>query len=204
MAPAVPFLSAILTRLHLARDDARGRRFIAVIECLLNQNARDRGAASFPAVNAAVLALCAKYGVGLLQIPCPEIRLLGLNRDRPPGMSIRACLEKPEGWQSCREISDEIVVRVRAYLDQGVELLAILGGNPESPGCAVHASATSEQTLDRRSGILMQTLALAMEAASIQVPIRGIRDCRPELLEADLRWLEQRFQATAERPAPHI
>ena len=209
MIPAGSFLSSVLTRLRPAREDARGKRFVAVIECLLNQNARDRDTAAYPALNSAVLALCEKHGVGLLQIPCPEIRLLGLNRDRPPGASIRACLETGEGQRCCREISEEIVVRMRAYLDQGVELLAVLGGNPESPGCAVHASASvcisaPEQVLDARSGILMQTLAEAMQAASIRAPLRGIRDYRPDLLEADLRWLEQRFLETADHPKPHI
>lgn len=204
MIPTGSFLSAVLNRWHPAREDARGKRFVAVIECLLNQNARDRGAAAYPALNPTVLALCEKHGVGLLQIPCPEIRLLGLNRDRPPGTSIRACLETPEGRRCCREISGEIVVRMRDYLDQGVELLAVLGGNPESPGCAVHASATPVQSLDARSGILMQTLAEAMQAASIQAPMRGIRDYRLELLEADLRWLEQRFLEAADSPRPHI
>lgn len=204
MIPAGAFLSSVLNRLRPAWDDARGKRFVAVIECLLNQNARDRGAATYPALNPAVLALCEKHGVGLLQIPCPEIRLLGWNRDRPPGASIRACLESEEGRRCCREISEEIVVRMRAYLDQGVELLAVLGGNPESPGCAVHASTDPERVLDARSGILMQTLAEAMQAASIQAPMRGIRDYRPELLEADLHWLEQRFLETADHPRPHI
>lgn len=186
-------LTAILTRHRPSPQDARGGRFVAVIECHVNQNARDRGAATYPAFNPAIMALCGKHGVGLLQIPCPEIRLLGPKRERPAGASIRTCLETPEGRQSCREISEEIVIRIRAYLDQGVELLAVLGGNPESPGCAVHARDASGQGLDGRSGILMQSLAEAMAAASVQAPLRGIRDCRPELLETDLRWLEQRF-----------
>jgi hypothetical protein len=48
------------------RQDVRGKRYIAVIECLLNQNARDSGAARYAAFNPGVLALCARYRVGLL------------------------------------------------------------------------------------------------------------------------------------------
>jgi predicted secreted protein len=194
MTLTFPFRPGGLFGKPSVRDDARGGRFVVVIECLLNQNARDRGAAAYPALNDAVLALCARHGVGLLQLPCPEIRCLGPDRARPPGVRIRDRLDTPAGRQCCREISDEVVERVRGYLAQGVELLAILGGNPESPGCAVHPAASGGEAPDGRSGILMQTLAEALEAASIRVPFRGIRDCRPEWLEADLRWLEERFR----------
>lgn len=194
MLPSISSRFGHLFAKPAAPDDARGGRFVVVIECLLNQNARDRGAAAYPAVNDAVVALCVRHGVGLLQLPCPEIRFLGPDRARPPGVRIRDRLDTPAGRRCCREISDEVVDRVRGYLEQGVELIAILGGNPESPGCAVHTRAGGGEAPDARSGILMQTLAEALEAASIRMPFRGIRDCRPEWLEEDLRWLEERFR----------
>ncbi len=202
MSPSLPFVSVLLSHFRPAARDARGKRFVAVIECILNQNARDQGAANSPAVNAAVLALCARHGVGLLQMPCPEIRALGPKRERPAGTGIRECLDTPSGRQCCRDIGDEVVARVRGYLDQGVELLAILGGNPESPGCAVHLSAPGEDRLEADSGILMQALAEALAAASIHVPFQGMRDCRAEFLEEDLRWLEGLFRRTGQARRP--
>ena len=188
--------TGILHRLRAERRDARGGRCVAVIECILNQNARDRGAAAYPALNAAVVALCARYGVGMLQIPCPEIRALGPARARPAGVGIRDCMDSPAGWRACREIGEDLARRVREYLDQGVELLAVLGGNPESPGCAVHPSACVDGNLDTASGILMQTLSEAFAAADIRVPFRGMRDCREDWLAEDLHWLEQLFNGT--------
>jgi hypothetical protein len=63
--------------------DRRSRRLILAIDCILNQNARDRGAATFAALNAEVLRLCQANEVGILQIPCPEMQFLGLVRTRP-------------------------------------------------------------------------------------------------------------------------
>ena len=69
--------------------DRRSRRFVAVIECILNQNARDLGAACCPAINIELLNLCHEHEVGVMQMPCPEIAALGFKRARAPGQSIR-------------------------------------------------------------------------------------------------------------------
>ena len=64
------------------KDDCRQRRFVAVIECILDQNVRDRGAASFPAMNQELLQILHEHGIGILQMPCPEIAALGPERSQ--------------------------------------------------------------------------------------------------------------------------
>lgn len=167
--------------------DGRGRRLVLAIECLLNQNARDLGAARYAGLNEAVVALCARHGVGILQMPCPEIRLLGPDRGRPPGVSLRESVDSPAGRRCCAEISREILERLLAYRAAGVRLVAVLGGNPESPGCAVRGDLGGEAPPPPASGVLMRALAEALAAA-------GIRDSRPDWLEADLAWLEQHLR----------
>ena len=119
-------------------NDVRSKSVIFVAHCILNQNARDAGAANFPAINRSILQLCNEYNVGILQIPCPGIKFLGFNRKRPKGQSIRDALDIPEGRNCCRKISIDIADRIKDYLAQSYQIIAILGGNPESPGCAVH------------------------------------------------------------------
>ena len=68
MLPAMPSRFGRLFAKPASRDDARGGRFVVVIECLLNQNARDRGAAAYPAVNPEVVAA--------LPIPSPPETLI--------------------------------------------------------------------------------------------------------------------------------
>ncbi len=177
------------------QTDGRGRRLVLVIECLLNQNARDLGAARYPGLNAAVVALCARHGAGILQMPCPEIRLLGPGRVRPPGVGLRDSVDSPAGRLCCGEISREVMQRVLAYREAGVRLVAVLGGNPESPGCAVRADVGGEGALPPASGLLMRALAKDFAAAGIDAPFRGIRDSRPDWMEADLAWLEERLRA---------
>ena len=108
--------------------DARGRRLVAVRECILNQNARDEGAAASAAMNLDVLRLCNKYEVGILQMPCPEIALSGFAREGPSGKSIRDALNTDEGRKCCGRISVGIADRLEEYVRKDYEVLAILGG----------------------------------------------------------------------------
>jgi hypothetical protein len=66
------------------------------------------------------------------------------------------------------------------------EVLAVLGGNERSPGCAVHRP---EAPKDLRSGVLMQALQDELRQRGLDIPFRGMRDADPELLAEDLNWL---------------
>jgi len=190
-------LSSKITRaLGCAARDQRSGRIVAVIECIVNQNARDRGAATYPAINPALVRLCLQYDVGLLQIPCPEMRCLGLRRERPAGVTLRAALDSAAGHACCQEISRELADRFQDYSANGCQVLAILGGNPESPGCAIHHQGPPDgrQRLADHSGVLMRALQAELEQRALAIPFVAIRDYRPELLRDDLASLETLFQ----------
>lgn len=167
--------------------DARGRRLVAVIECILNQNARDEGAAASAAMILDVLRLCNEYEVGILQMPCPEIAFLGFARKRPSGESIRDALDTEDGRTCCGRIGVGIADRLEEFVRKGYQVLAILGGNPESPGCAVHNGRSG---LLGTSGVLMRELQDELRKRSIEAPFRGIRDCDPTMMAEDIAWLE--------------
>ena len=117
-------------------------------------------------------------------------------RDRPPGKSIREVLDTPAGHESCLAISQDLVSTLRDYQNNGCRLLAILGGNPQSPGCAVHAqcNASDPGRLAAQSGVLMRILQETLRQQGIDVPFKGIRDCQPKWLNQDLRHLEALFK----------
>lgn len=164
--------------------DMRSRRFVAVIDCILNQNARDAGAASFPAMNIELLNLCNEHSVGLLQMPCPEIAALGLRRTRAPGLGIRAALDTEEGQRCCIKLAAEVGDRVAAYIAEGYQLIGVLGGNPLSPGCAVHHG---ESGLTDASGLFMQALQAEFVKRGWLIPFQAIRDADQAHLALDLQ-----------------
>ena len=192
MHPSTIFLKELIKRVTSPRqpDDGRGRRFVAVIDCILNQNARDCGAARFPAMNFELLRLCHEHYVGVLQMPCPEIAALGFKRMRKSGQTIREALDTEAGRRSCAEIACAAADRIESYLAEGYELLAILGGNPLSPGCAVH---DCKDGLLIDSGIFMKALQAELRNRNREAPFKGIRDNDPALLEQDLQWLRDVF-----------
>jgi predicted secreted protein len=166
---------------------------VFLIECLLNQNARDRGAAESPAVDRELLELLVEAGIGMAQIPCPEIACLGFERKRAPGQSLRQALEAEQPAACCLHLAAVTAERIQSYLDQGYEVVAILGGNEQSPGCAVHTAGAQGAGLTDRSGIFMQALAEELGRRGIRIPFRGIRDADPVLLERDIDWLRGRI-----------
>lgn len=167
---------------------------VVVIECILNQNARDQGAACHPASNRAALDLLANAQVGMMQIPCPEMACLGIDRRRAAGQSLRQALEAPQPSACCRRLAEATAERIQGYCDRGYQVPAILGGNPQSPGCAVHPTDESRTRLDARSGVFMLALATALEQRGLAIPFRGLRDADAVQLDADLDWLQQRLR----------
>jgi predicted secreted protein len=165
------------------RRDAPAGRIVAVIECVLNQNARDEGAAISPALNGDVLRLCSEHAIGIVQIPCPEMRVLGPARTRPPGTSIRAALDTDAGRRCCREISVETADRLQEYARNGYTVLAVLGGNAQSPGCAVHNGRSG---LLPASGVLMRALQPELRQRGLELPFLAMRDADPAALATDV------------------
>ena len=177
------------------KSDSRTGRLVFLIECLLNQNARDRGAAESPALTRAVADLLAESDIGMVQIACPEIACLGFDRNRPPGTSIREALETPSAANCCRRLAVTTADKIQCYVDEGFEVLAVLGGNEQSPGCAVHTNATGETPLTRRSGVFMRELSEELSCRGLHIGFRGMRDADSRLLQEDLAWLRDRIAA---------
>lgn len=173
--------------------DCRSGRLLAVIHCVLDQNVRDAGAASFPASNWAVLDLCREYQIGLLQMPCPELRCLGMSRNRPSNVSLRAALDTTQGRACCRQLAEEVADVMAAHTKAGRRIVALLGGNSQSPGCAVHQAQAG---LGAMSGIFMLELEAELRGRRdprLEIPFLALRDADPQLLAEDLGRLEDLF-----------
>jgi predicted secreted protein len=166
---------------------------VFLIEFLMNQNARDTGAAESPASTPEVIKILMDAEIGMAQIPCPEIACLGFERLRSSGQSIRQALEGPEATACCQSLAAATAERIQCYINQGYEVLAVLGGNEQSPGCAVHNAGNSETQLTAKSGVFMKMLAVELTQCGLQIQFHGIRDADSKLLKEDMEWLRDRI-----------
>lgn len=133
----------------------RDKKFIIVSHCVINQNsvvmtlARAKG--SFEFVKKII-----DEGIGIVQLPCPEFKYLGLKRE---GMT-KEQYNTLEYRELCKNLFIPILDDVREYLNNGYEFMGILGIN-ESPTCSI----TGER------GIFMEEIFKALENEGINPKI---------------------------------
>jgi predicted secreted protein len=154
--------------------DNRSRRVVFVPHCALNQNARVAGAAVQPAAFHQLINGLIERGVGIIQMPCPELLLLGLDRSEVP---IRTRLEDEANREQLRRMAAEIVSQAHQYRQCGVEVLAILGKDG-SPTCGV--DLTWDGGIMAGSGVFIQELLAELQRAGVQLKVTGIQDALPE------------------------
>jgi predicted secreted protein len=112
------------------KEMQRNKRILMVSHCILNQNTviEDEARAEGAVLSAVEWAL--KEGYGFLQLPCPELSFLGLNR---PSMTYEQ-YNTPEYRKHCREILMPVLHQAEEYVTNGYEIVGLLGIQ-SSPSC---------------------------------------------------------------------
>ena len=116
--------------------DGRSKKVIFLAHCLLNQNAISDGTAVCPAAFGELIQLLLDHEVGVVQMPCPELCCLGLDRgdvhgaDRPvveENTRIRRAMEKDGPRQKREALADLVSEQVQEYRKHGFQVLGIVG-----------------------------------------------------------------------------
>ena len=135
--------------------DGRSKKVIFLAHCLLNQNAISDGTAVCPAAFGELIQLLLDHEVGVVQMPCPELCCLGLDRgdvhgaDRPvveENTRIRRAMEKDGPRQKREALAGLVSEQVQEYRRHGFQVLGIVGA-----------------------------IAQRLEAAGISVPMLGLK-----------------------------
>ena len=154
--------------------DRRAMKVIFVPHCILNQNARVAGAAERPAAVNEIVTGLMKRDIGIVQMPCPELVILGLDRNHLP---IRRELEKPEGRSELSKLVKELIQQVKQYQRCGVRVLGVFGKNG-SPTCGVEE--TWYQGVTPGEGVFIEELKRGLLENNIELRLAGCRDADPE------------------------
>lgn len=163
-------------------NDQRSRRVIFLAHCILNQNAISDGTADYPAAHWEVVRTLLDARVGIVQMPCPELCCLGLDRGDPQGAEspvvventrIRSAIQEPGAAAEMAGLVRQVVHQVSEYLQNGFDVVGIVGMD-RSPSCGVNTTSDENQELAGQ-GVFMAAVQSALAEAGLQVPIIGVK-----------------------------
>ena len=183
-----------LTQRMSFEADGRSRTLVFVAHCVLNQNARDAGTADFPAMMKPLVNELATRNIAVIQLPCPELMVLGLRRarDSSPLQTIRERLETAESHARLGYLVEQVVYQIRDYQAQGFRILGILGKNG-SPTCGVRTTSRIIGSPDSE-GVFIRLLKQRLEAEGLNICIKGIDDHRQQKA---VEWILNRISDEA-------
>lgn len=171
-----------------------------VAHCVLNQNSISDGTACFPGSNEKIVRALLDAKVGIVQMPCPELNCLGLDRDDPAGAQrpvleentrIRRALEQAGSQRKLETLVEQVVFQIEEYRKNGFIVLGIIGIN-RSPSCGVVTTSSGGKEV-AGSGVYLEKLRGAFAVRHWDIPVAGVKDGEPEKSEATIRkMLEER------------
>ena len=160
----------------------RGKRLVLLAHCILNQNAVVQPLAREAGARSGIVRACLEAGLGMLQLPCPELVARGPAR----AQAERPSYDTPEYRALCRRLLEPVREQAAAYRRAGYEIVGLIGIG-DSPSCGLDTTYEGGPVPGR--GVFMEEL-LAMvpelEGRYLQVPRRY-----PEDPEATARFEEE-------------
>ena len=163
-------------------EDCRSRRVIFLAHCLLNQNSISDGTAVYPAAFKDVLRLLMEADIGVVQLPCPELCCLGLDRGDEKGAErpvtaentrIRRELQRGEPARRLEALVGYTMYQIEEYRRHGFEILGIVGVN-RSPSCGAETTSDNDAEVPGM-GLFMGRLAERLSEAGVSVPMLGLK-----------------------------
>lgn len=177
-------------------DDERSKKVIMVAHCFLNQNAKLDECAYYPGVIREVSELLIDSDIGVLQMPCPELLCLGLDRQVERGTNptveeedtrIANRLAEEQSQDILHRIVDDLIFQIQEYKKNGFTIEGIVGMNG-SPSCGVELTWADDEE-KKGPGAFIRILKEELEKNGLDIPMKGIKAYEPEEAVAVVRSL---------------
>lgn len=171
----------------------RGRRILILSHCILNQNSvvlpYGREMKDFQEL----VNYCLNKNIGIVQLPCPELKQLGLKR----WGHLKTQLDYPGYRNLCRELLKPIIDDMEDYLANDYEILGICGIKG-SPTCGVTLTcvgdwqgeidtyksieeAKSKVKMSEEKGMLMEVFQKLLEERDMKIDFFDFDNWREKL-----------------------
>lgn len=184
-------------------QDRRSGKIVVVSHCILNVHSLEDNLAIYPGLEEEVVELLMKKGMGINQIPCPEVKLAGIFRKALPKDSY----DHPKIRKVYRDLAESISHSLQWYTKKGYEIAAVIGAEG-SPTCGIErvgrwkTNVKGEKKFPRDiefvpgMGVFMEEFKTALSKINVHpkwigIPGKSIRSLKPESFEKTLKKLEQ-------------
>ncbi len=183
--------------------DKRSGKIVIVTHCILNVHSLEDNLAIYPGLEEDVIKILIKKGVGLYQIPCPEVELAGIFRKPLPKESydhskVRAVYHK---------LADNITQTLSWYIKKNYKISAVLGAEG-SPTCGIDFVGKWKENIKGKkefprdiefvpgTGVFMEEFKTLLNKIGVHpewigIPGKSLRSIRPEAFDEILRKLNK-------------
>jgi len=169
-------------------QDQRSRKIILVAHCILNQNAKMDKTAFYPGAATSVAELLVHSGVGIIQMPCPELCCLGLDRGvtaeeaaqpfEKGNTRVVEWMKRDEVSACCWKLAESVINQVQEYLKHGFKIAGLIGVS-RSPSCGVGTTWGDDREIPG-TGAFIRTLQEGLAQMDVTIPMVGIKVQDPE------------------------
>ncbi|MFT9077344.1 CD3072 family TudS-related putative desulfidase [Ethanoligenens sp.] len=156
-------------------EDMRSKKIIFVCNCLLNSNNKVMERARYPGIFSDVVKIIDSFGIGIMQLPCPEMLYSGCQRY----WGGKNVFESAGYRKFCRTLAAQVADYMENYHMAGYQVVCVLGCDG-SPTCGVHFTNHYEngggrpkaiqRSLLEEPGIFIEELKRELEARNLPVP----------------------------------
>jgi len=162
--------------------DSRSKKVVLVAHCILNQNSISDGTADFSGTFEEILNIIIESEVGVLQMPCPELLCLGLDRDDLHGAKrevtventrIRRALKEESTYKEIELLAEQVIFQLEEYLKNDFIVKGIIGVN-RSPSCGVETTSMNNEEV-HGMGVFINRLEERLNEKEIAIEMIGVK-----------------------------
>lgn len=134
-----------------------------------------------------MIELLVNADVGIVQMPCPELICLGLDRGNvhesllsviEENCRIREALKRPSNMKRIQLLVQFLIFQFLEYQKYGFDIKGIIGIN-RSPSCGVDSTSKNNQEISGE-GVFIEMLRRKTLQYGLRMQIVGIKPCEPK------------------------
>lgn len=161
----------------------RSKKIVILSHCILNANSKIYGVCQYQGNIKSVISKYLEENVGIIQLPCPELTYLGLNRW---GMT-KEQYNNPGYIRHCRKLLEPILDQIKMYLSDGYNILEVVGIDG-SPTCGANFSCggytggdislapNQEEYIIEEKGVFIEEFQKMLKEEDIELKFTGINE----------------------------